>query len=187
LVRPAAARYVFLGGLRGSGRVAPSQVICKLVRPHDMNHPDYSGTIFALLRNRAMWAAGRAGDIAWFQFGGPVKNESAAGQPRDVGEYALHIMSAWTWRTAAGFLRADDTSEPSSLQSLADSKPCLASSRQGDSGTLLLVFDDGDLLTIEQPPEADIGDDAEHWRLFQPGRQTPHLVSSTSGIEWHEA
>lgn len=32
MVRPAAARYVFLGGLRGSGRVAPSQVICKLVR-----------------------------------------------------------------------------------------------------------------------------------------------------------
>ena len=47
------------------------------------------------LIGKAMWACGRAADMATFQFGGPRPVVDFYGRPREVGEYALHVQCPW--------------------------------------------------------------------------------------------
>jgi hypothetical protein len=133
-----------------------------------------------------MWEAGWAGDIAWFQFGKRVTAKNRAGRRREVGEYALHISCAWVWRTDSGFIRADEDS--SSLSELGALMARVESLSAEVGGGLELRLSNGDLLRVEAEGTGnDGGEETEYWRLLQPGRQTPHLVSSSLGVEWHEA
>jgi len=138
------------------------------------------------LIEKPMWEAGWAGDIAWFQFGERVTAKDRAGRSREVGEYALHISCAWVWRTDSGFIRADEDS--SSLSELGALMARVESLSADVGGGLELRFGNGDLLRVETEGTGDDGGEGtEYWRLLQPGRQTPHVVSSSLGVEWHEA
>ena len=140
------------------------------------------------LRDLPTWGAGWAGDIAWFQFGQQVQRPHRRGGPRVVGEYALHISSAWRWCASSGFIRADETSDLAALQDLSASKPHFVGAERGPGGALVLRFDNGDTLAIDEAPDPEtLEDEVEYWRLLQPGLQTPHLVVSSNGVEWHEA
>ena len=133
-----------------------------------------------------MWEAGWAGDIAWFQFGKRVTRPHPRGGQREVGEYALHISCAWTWRTESGFVRADEDS--TDLTELGGLQARVESSSAEPSGHLKLLLSEGECLEVEpDEPTADPANKTEYWRLFQPGLRTPHMVSSNLGIHWHEA
>lgn len=134
-----------------------------------------------------MWEAGWAGDIAWFQFGAAVTRPDRHGTPRTVGEYALHISCPWRWLADSGFPRADETSPPASLQALGESRSRLTQVDVDTTGHLVLHFHNGDSLVLDNAPQEPGNDDVEYWRLLQPGLGTPHLVVSSSGVEWHEA
>lgn len=152
----------------------------------------------ASLRGLPMSAAGWAGDIAWFAFGAPVTRLDRGGRLRTVGEYSLHLSCPWRWLTSSGFQRADDTSPPSALHDLTKTAPRYEGVELTDSEHLTFRFDNGDVLIVEGVPDSrahepesgardDEGDDDEYWRLLQAGLGTPHLVVSSSGVEWHEA
>ena len=135
-----------------------------------------------------MWDAGWAGDIAWFQFGEAVARRDRASKERAVGQYAVHISCAWRWLAASGFVRAEDTSPSPLLHALGELRARVAGATVAGDGELALRFDNGDTLLIEGAASAEAGsDEVEYWRLFQPGRGTPHLVVSSAGVEWHEA
>jgi hypothetical protein len=135
-----------------------------------------------------MWDAGWAGDIAWFQFGAQIKRPDRRGRDRLVGEYALHLSCPWRWSTSSGFVRADETSDRAALHSLGDPTPCFVDAARGPDGVLILRFENGDTLAIDDVGEAPSPEDeVEYWRLLQPGLQAPHLVVTSAGVEWHEA
>jgi len=137
------------------------------------------------LVSKPMWEAGWAGDIAWFQFGERVTRRSRGGGNREVGEYAVHVSSCWTWRTESGFVRADEDSTDLSQLGLLMTR--VQSSNVDESGGLTLRFDNGDALQVEPNDSRNETDEIEYWRLFQPGLEAPHVVSSNLGIAWHEA
>ena len=137
------------------------------------------------LTNKPMWEAGWAGDIAWFQFGERVTRRSRGGGNREVGEYALHVSSCWTWRAESGFMRADEHS--TDLSELGGLMARVQSSDGDESGRLTLRLDNGDVLQVEPDNSGNEAKEVEFWRLFQPGLETPHVVASNVGIEWHEA
>jgi len=136
-----------------------------------------------------MREAGWAGDIAWFQFGGPITvSRPRLGGDRDVGEYALHLSCPWRWVASSGFVRADENSPDSSLEALGAIEARYVDAELTGDGNLALHFDSGDVLTVEGVPgDGAASDDSEYWRLLQPGRSTPHLVVSSVGAEWQEA
>jgi hypothetical protein len=53
-----------------------------------------------------LWAAGRAADMAAFQFGGRLLVQNRKGEPTEVGEYALHVQCAWRLTDADGIVVA---------------------------------------------------------------------------------
>jgi hypothetical protein len=55
------------------------------------------------------------------------------------------------------------------------------------SGHLLIRLTNGDVLEVQPDDAVSDSDEIEYWRVFQPGLETPHVVSSNRGIEWHEA
>lgn len=150
---------------------------------------DYLPAVQQHLDHLPMWEAGWAGDIAWFQFGKQVRRPDRKGGQRVVGEYALHISCAWSWRSSSGFVRADENSDRDALRRLGDLAPKVVGAPQGANGALQLSFDNGDRLAIDEVIEAGATeeDESEFWRLFQPGLPTPHLVAANTGVEWHEA
>lgn len=141
------------------------------------------------LRGLVMWDAGWAGDIAWFQFGGPITvSRPRFGGHRDVGDYALHLSCPWRWVASSGFVRADENSPDSNLEALGAIKARYANAELTADATLALHFDNGEVLTVEGVPgDGAASDDSEYWRLLQPGRSTPHFVVSSAGAEWQEA
>ncbi len=134
-----------------------------------------------------MWAAGWAGPIAWFQFGSQMRRPRRDGGHRIVGEYTLHISCAWQWRASSGYVRADENSPPEALWDLSESTPRLVRSEFDFRECLVLKFDNGDTLTIEDVTcEEEDDDDFEYWRLFKPGVLAPHFIVSKSGVVWRE-
>jgi len=133
-----------------------------------------------------MLRAGWAGDVAWFSFGGPVRRPSHRGGERLVGEYALHLGSGWRWITDSGLVRADENSSRDELAVLGRDGPRLDTITAFGNGGLTLRFVSGEQLEVSGESEEE-EEESEYWRLFQPGLQTPHLVVSNSGADWHEA
>ncbi len=139
------------------------------------------------LKGLRMWAAGWAGDIAWFQFGGPVQRPEARGPgTREVGEYALHLSCPWRWVTSSGFVRADEHSDRSALGALDSLQATYVDAELAADGELILRLDIGDALAIEGMPSSAATHKSECWRLLQPGLNTPHFVVSTTGTLWVE-
>ena len=127
-----------------------------------MNRIESIYVVLNRLRGLPMWSAGWAGPIAWFQFGGPVGRASRRGGQRSVGQYALHLSCPWRWCAPSGYVRADERSPPSSLQALGESAACLAGVEADFRGALILSFDSGDTLGIDDVTEGGEMNDARH-------------------------
>jgi hypothetical protein len=151
-----------------------------------MDLPNSANQALHQLIGLPMWAAGLAGSMAWFQFGARVALKDRKGAERIVGEHALHLSCDWRWATTSGFCRADEESPREAVNALGDSNSRVQSAEVGTAGDVTLVFGDGELLTFNHD-SGDGDDDDERWRLFQPGRLTPHFVASSASYAWHEA
>ncbi len=143
-----------------------------------------------------MWASGRAADLQWFQFGERRLLDGPRG-PREVGSHALHVPCAW--RIVRGdvvvvggrdlYEPADESSErpddfdwdaapnrrDARIAALFAGEPrsfLVTGVEVGAAGYIALRFEDA--LVLEVFPHDSLPD--EHWRLFQPGRDAPHLV-----------
>lgn len=145
-----------------------------------------------------------------FQFGGRVEDLDFRGRHRTVGEYALHLSEAWRIVANGRVLVAHgDYYIPATDTDLDDFRPdhpnqsrrdelmpqfmahgeeahLVESAEIAELGDLRIVFADGcvletfaDLGFVEPP-----GDEApdECWRLFEPSRQTAHVVVEAGGL-----
>ena len=155
-----------------------------------------------------LWDAGRASDLVWFAFGGRRIVQDFRGQPKEVGEYALHVQCAWR------FLRADTTivgsrdlyyptgwgmdspdvpadfnwdvqganrvDERLKVFFQNESRDLIVNRVEpGLAGALQIFFKDETVLEIF-PNDSFEG---EHWRLFRPYRDESHFIVTGKGIE----
>jgi hypothetical protein len=126
-----------------------------------------------------LWAVGRAGSLAWFQFGQARSVPAFRGGPKKVGEYALHLDCPWRLIEPTGLVVATDASEPDLLAQVG-SPPLFCAVVSGASdGGVSIRFVGGWLLVIEPAGP----DHLEYWRLFQPGMEGPHVVVGPAGVE----
>ena len=130
-----------------------------------------------------MWAAGWAGDIAWFQLGDHHTRPTAAGGHRVVGTYALHLSCGWCWTSRSGYTFADADSDAAALEALSIPRRSVHSIELADPLGLVIRFENEDALVVD----ADAASSDEQWRVIQPGLRVPHLVAAAGGVGWHEA
>ena len=154
----------------------------------------------APLRTLPLWAAGRAADMLWLQFGPRHYAPTQSNPDREVGEFAIHIMCPW--RLAAGvitgrsdlYVPADPDEDESqfrwdrpgrsiidhqlrALVAAHEQTPlCVREITVDRCAGFTLRFDAG--VTLEVFPDAFSmpHDIREHWRLLQPGLETAHFV-----------
>ena len=155
-----------------------------------------------------MWAARRTVTLHSFQFGGVHEVIDRHGEVATVGEYALHIQSAWHLAGptsvivgsddryfAAGdepFERGDDWDGNTLAANRCDERmtafyaaratnPPVVTAIAGDNlGGIRITLDDD--LTLAAFSTDSLG--AEHWRLFQPwNKQHDHFVVTGASIE----
>lgn len=160
----------------------------------------------AALVGRPLWACRRAADMATFQFGARKRVPDFFGRPSEVGEYALHVQCAWRFaQNDKVVVGSNDLYYPAGYRDINEEPPpefdwardsnrrdeLLASlfengAREfvvqrvdvGVAGALHLVFAGGSCLDVL--PDDSL--DREHWRLFRPGIDEPHLVVTATGI-----
>lgn len=137
-------------------------------------------TALSPLQGLPLWSVGRAGSLAWLQFGARHMVADRRTGTKEVGDYALHVDCPWSWTTAWGDEIADHESTHSELTEL-DAVPAMCKAIEADAGGgLLLRFEDGSTLTIAPEAEPDV---EEYWRFFEPHRETPHFVIGPNGVE----
>ena len=165
--------------------------------------------MLAALVGLPMWAAGRAADLLWLQFGERRTVDVADGDRQDVGSYALHV--ACPWRLAASdrllvgsgdlLTPADPDADPATfdwdetgaswldvrLGELAEvhatAPPAVAAVAADALGGLRLSLTGG-LVFEAFPNSTPTGHVAtEFWRLLRPGTAEPHFVVGTFGTE----
>ena len=168
----------------------------------------------SVLNGLPMWAAGRAGPLLWLHFGGTHEfvDRYRANEAKTVGDYALHIDCPWRIvqrdvvvvgaldRFSPGDGQEDDdfdwnhsrdTRWDRRLQQFMErygtSGPIVRAIEMRGAGAFALRFDDE--VSLDVLPNRST--DGEYWRLFEPYRETPHVVviGDTTGrvyIEEHE-
>jgi hypothetical protein len=141
--------------------------------------------------------------MAMFHFGERRATTTVRGEPTEVGDYALHVQCAWrlTQGDRVVTARRDlyfpaDGSDPSdnfdweqepNLQDkvLSEmfrrlrSELTVLAVEVADAGRLHIVLDEGFAIDV-MPDDSTAG---EHWRLFVPQKDDPHLVLTGKGIE----
>jgi hypothetical protein len=157
-----------------------------------------------VLTGKILWGAGRAGEIAWFQFGNKETIITERETIKEVGEYALHVQCARRITSSQGiFVGSQDMHYPAGepYQKLedfdwdqpganrCDERISLLFSKQeaflvegvsADSfGGFCLILSDG--FSLETFPDDSLDD--EFWRLFQPYKDTQHFIVTGCGIE----
>ena len=157
------------------------------------------------LIGKALWGAGRAGDVIWLHFGEQETVVTWRDTIKEVGEYALHLQCAWRITSTLGIhvgsqdihypagkpLREEDfdvdLDQPGAnrcdekLSSLfKDQGELLVDGISADSlGGFRLLLSNG--VTLEAFP--DNSREGEFWRLFQPSKGIRHFVVTGGGIE----
>lgn len=150
--------------------------------------------------------AGRAADLEWFSFGAPRTVAGRHGEPRTVGDYALHLQCAWRISGPSGIHVASrdryypathievdllefDWDHPGANR--CDERmnlffaehagvPLIVRSVHADAlGSLRITFDNAYVLEVF--PDSSRG--SEHWRFFQPAMDADHFVVTGAGIE----
>jgi hypothetical protein len=155
-----------------------------------------------------LWAAGRAADLAWFIFGAHKMMQDYRGNPREVGEYSLHVQCAWRIIQGekvllgsrdlyypAGYIGKDDEEIPAGFNWNVHGVTRLDELTRalfpnggagfvvqkievGNAGAISLRLDGGRSLEIFPHDSSD----GEHWRLFSPGEKEPHCVVRGNGV-----
>ena len=161
------------------------------------------------LQGLPLWAAGRAVDLLWWQFGAKVRAPTKRDPDRIAGEYALHLQCAWRISGPTGVvvgsqdvqLPADPGTALDSFawdvpgRSLSDkllrgwfdgnaSSPLVVESIAVDrcGGFVLHLGRD---FALEVFPHAGAASDEGHeqWRLLRPGVDVPHFVVGNTGVK----
>ena len=160
----------------------------------------------APLRGKALWRCSRAAEMATFDFGQRRASVNWKGEPREVGELALHVQCAWRIvRKDRVFVGSRDLYYPAEYRD-GDVVPdnfdweqypnrrdrLLASlfrtgTRQftvsevevGTAGSLRIILSYD--LSLDLFPHDSLSE--EHWRLFEPDKEGPHFVVTGRGIE----
>ena len=168
--------------------------------------PHVEGAVLPLI-GKALWACGRAADMATFAFGQRKKIPDRRGGLREVGEYALHVQCPWRiTRDELFVVGSRDLYYPADYHDIHEEVPSefdwnRAPSRRDKlltslfengsrefvvqgievraAGFLHIVLADG--LYLDVLPDDSL--DHEHWRLFRPGADEPHFVVTGRGIE----
>ena len=160
------------------------------------------------------WGAGRSANLLTFQFGPRQLRTNRHGTSYEVGIYALHVQCAWHLAEAQHLLVASgdlgyepsDENEamyhyegeayawPKAESSLLDERllrfflqgektsVLVQAIRADDLGGLTLQLSDNHTLAVF--PDASL--DTEYWRFFHVGRNLPHFVVTSQGIEDQE-
>lgn len=136
-----------------------------------------------LLIGKPLCFIGRAASLLWVHFGDVRTIVSEYSGPKQVGEYALHTEARWLLLGPEGPVTGD--ADPACDQHLADLSPLLdqralvvTATTADDRGRLRLELTGGYRLEVAPSGHPD----SEHWRLFQPGVDAPHLVMTSDGI-----
>ena len=154
-----------------------------------------------------LWAAGRAADMLWLQFGERVRAPTSRSPEREVGEFALHVLCPWRVAGAAGvitgrsdiFVPSDPDQDEDDFRwdwpgrSIVDRqlKSWIDAHEKQPLRVLQIVVDRcaGFALRLENEYTVEVFPDAfsmphdirEQWRLLQPGRETAHFVVNNQG------
>lgn len=153
--------------------------------------------------------AGRAADLEWFHFGKPNPTIDYKGNPKVVGDWALHIQCAWRivnedrvfvaardvyfppdgsinspddfdWDVRNGNWR--DVQMKLFLDEYNPQELIVTSVQAGKFGSVYINFTEGIALEIF-PDDSIVDEYCEHWRFFRPATDEPHFVFSGNGIE----
>jgi hypothetical protein len=161
----------------------------------------------SVLNGKALWACGRAADLASFQFGRRIPRNDFFGKPTQIGEYALHVQCAW--RIVRGdrvLVGSRDLYYPAEYENEHEEFPSdfdwdrdpnrrdkllrslfedgrrefmVERVEVGTAGTLRILLTES--LALDVFPEDSLKH--ERWRLLCPERDEPHLVVTGYGVE----
>jgi len=152
--------------------------------------------------------ANRALDLEMFYFGKHQIITTHEGNAREIGEYVIHVQSAWRILGLQGTIVAsqdryypgDDSVNISDdfdwrlpgnrcdkrieafVQEHPDDSLIVEVVEADNVGSVSLTLAGGFLLEIFPDSSFD-DDDAEHWRFFRSGDTTSHFVVTDHGIE----
>lgn len=156
-----------------------------------------------VLVGETLWSSGRAADLQWFQFGQRRTVTDFRGNPKEVGEYALHLQCAWRIQRGGAvtvgsrdlYSSKEDSEDGRSFDwdvpgaSKIDQRISelfengtreykVSQIEVGNAGSFTIVLEDNFALDVF--PHDSSG--KEHWRLFRPYRDEAHFVVSGKGI-----
>jgi hypothetical protein len=171
------------------------------------------GAALTPLLGLPIWAAGREGELVWFQVGDRRTVAGGEGEAREVGTYSLHVACPWRLvdqeRVLAGsgdlLTPADPDAEIETFDwdvpganwldvrltelwsAFAAVPPTVQGIEPDPYGGFALHLSGG--MRLEAfPNSTPTGHVAtEFWRLLQPGTDTPPFIVGTFGIERDEA
>jgi hypothetical protein len=160
----------------------------------------------APLRGKALWRCLRAADMATFDFGQRRASINWKGEPREVGELALHVQCAWRIARKdqicigsrdlyypAEYHDGDTVPDDFDWEHQPNRRDRLLASlfgmgtRQftvdrvevGTAGSLRIILSDD--LSLDLFPHDSLN--GEHWRLFEPDKDRPHFIVTGRGVE----
>lgn len=151
-----------------------------------------------------LWSSGRAVDLEWFEFGQRKSVTGFRGNPKTVGDYALHVQCAWRISRSGEIIVGsrdlyyppdETTDEPTDFDwehspNRRDTRIAelfqnetreffVQQVQVGVAGSFSLILDDGYVLDVF--PHDSLS--SEHWRLFKPSTDEPHFVVTGKGLE----
>lgn len=167
-------------------------------------------SVMAPLVGVPLWGAGRAADLLWLALGQRQTIQDFRGEPREVGEYALHLQCAWRFVQGEKVVVGNrDLYYPRGYTDPKEDIPrefkwdvqganrcdevlaelfaggakqfVVQRVEAGHAGELALLLEGGLALQIF-PNDSLVG---EHWRLFRPGSDAQHSVFTGQGLERH--
>ncbi|HLK07041.1 MAG TPA: hypothetical protein VKV30_03840 [Candidatus Angelobacter sp.] len=162
------------------------------------------------LVGQPLWDAGRAADLMWLAFGQRQIIKDFRGEPREVGEYALHVQCAWRFVQDEKVVVGNrDLYYPRGYRDAKEEIPrgfnwdvqganrcdellaelfagganqfVVQRVEAGQAEELALMLEGG--LTLQIFPNDSL--EGEHWRLFRPGTDEQHCVFAGKGLERH--
>jgi len=124
--------------------------------------------------NLPLWGIGRAASLLWLQFGQRHTVPAWRGGTKQVGELALHIDCAWSWRRDDQVI-ANRLSDLDVLETLVSPPIVCRAAIAQENGSFELRFDNNVTFVVSVDDYYDSSAD-EYWRLFEPAVEGPHFV-----------
>lgn len=160
-------------GMHAAGRTRTFCIVPRVPTPRERME-----TALSRLVGLRMWAAHRAADMLTLQFGEQCATVTLYGDRRMVGTYALHLQCPWRWIDPSGQQMADKAAW-GQMASIASRGHVPTGVTADDDGRFHLSFADGSTLHVE--PDEGV-EPREHWRMFEPARETSHFVVTDTGV-----